>query len=165
VVGYGNVGDLNGLWPQKPTGIRLIVANYSFNPSYPGKFAHQFADNHVTPPFGPCDINSADGMSPTDLQNMFSFAAPHPATPPPIAQTPGTESGPIKLHSGAGSWKADGTMSLQAFATRRNANVITLIRASAENLGPDDFGNFNDYVVAGVKLPMAKGLAFCTLNA
>lgn len=26
VIGYGNVGDLNHLWPHKPPGIRLVVA-------------------------------------------------------------------------------------------------------------------------------------------
>ena len=74
VIGYGNPGDLNSLWPQKPPGARLIVADYGGNPSYPGKFAHQFSDNYVSPPFGPCDINSADstGRSLTMLM-LFSI--------------------------------------------------------------------------------------------
>lgn len=62
VIGYGNTGDLNSLWPHKPPGIRLVVAAYGSNSDYPGKIAHQFADNYNTPPFGPCDINSADGL-------------------------------------------------------------------------------------------------------
>lgn len=61
VIAYGNTGDLNALWPTKPPGVRLIVASYGANPDYPGKLAHQFANNYVTPPFGACDINSADG--------------------------------------------------------------------------------------------------------
>ena len=72
VIGYGNVGDLNRLWPVKPEGIRLVVAAYGRNPIYPGKVAHQYTDgkgygNGTTlpdgaPPFGNCDMNSADGL-------------------------------------------------------------------------------------------------------
>jgi hypothetical protein len=88
VVGYGNVGDLNNLWPQKPLGVRLVVASYGANPGYPGKFAHQYADNYNSPPFGPCDINSADGMAPNDVAAMLALGAgaapgPAPAPPPP----------------------------------------------------------------------------------
>jgi hypothetical protein len=32
-------------------------------------------DNAHTAPFGPSDLNSADGMSATDLQKMFGFTA------------------------------------------------------------------------------------------
>jgi hypothetical protein len=44
VIGYGNVGDLNLLWPTKPAGVRLVVAAYGSNPPYPGKIAHQYTD-------------------------------------------------------------------------------------------------------------------------
>ncbi|MDQ2636533.1 MAG: hypothetical protein M3Y83_06625, partial [Actinomycetota bacterium] len=44
VIGYGNVGDLNTLWPHKPPGIRLVVAAFGHNPPYPGKVAHQYTD-------------------------------------------------------------------------------------------------------------------------
>jgi hypothetical protein len=44
VIGYGNVGDLNNLWPHKPPGIRLVIAAYGHNPPYPGKVAHQYTD-------------------------------------------------------------------------------------------------------------------------
>jgi hypothetical protein len=60
VIGYGNVGDLNNLWPTKPTGIQLVIAAYGTKPSYPGMIGHQFADDYTTNPFGPCDINTAD---------------------------------------------------------------------------------------------------------
>jgi hypothetical protein len=73
VVGYGNVTDLNDLWPQKPAGIRIIVAAYGSNPGYPGKYAHQYEDNANTPPFGPSDLNSADGMTVGDLEKMYGF--------------------------------------------------------------------------------------------
>jgi hypothetical protein len=88
VVGYGNVGDLNGLWPQKPAGIRLVVAAYGSNPAYPGKFAHQYGDNIPCPPFGPCDGNSADGMSPTDVAAMLGLGAVPPPSPTPPSPPP-----------------------------------------------------------------------------
>lgn len=81
VIGYGNTGDLNSLWPQKPAGMRLVVAAYGSNPSYPGKVAHQYSDSVVTAPFGACDINSADGMSVADLQAAFGLTA----VPAPVA--------------------------------------------------------------------------------
>ena len=71
VIGYGNVGDLNNLWPYKPAGIRLVIAAYGHNPPYPGKVAHQYTDGQGyggglpegAAPFGPCDMNSADGLT------------------------------------------------------------------------------------------------------
>jgi hypothetical protein len=78
VVGYGNTTDLNALWPQKPKGIRIIVAAYGSNPGYPGKFAHQYMDDANTRPFGPSDLNSADGMSQGDLEKMFGFVSAAP---------------------------------------------------------------------------------------
>jgi hypothetical protein len=65
------VSDLNGLWPNKPPGIRLVVAAYGHSPPYPGKVAHQYTDGsgfggglpEGAPPFGRCDMNSADGLT------------------------------------------------------------------------------------------------------
>lgn len=37
VVGYGNVHDLNVLWPQKPSGMRIIVAAFGSNPDSSGQ--------------------------------------------------------------------------------------------------------------------------------
>ncbi len=86
VTGYGNTGDLDSLWPSKPQGVRLVIAAYGSNPTYPGKFAHQYSDSYVTPPFGACDINSADGMDVADLERMFGFTASAPK-PKPKAPT------------------------------------------------------------------------------
>ena len=74
VIGYGNVSDLNTLWPNKPPGIRLVIAAYGNNPPYPGKVAHQYTDGsgyggglpEGAPPFGRCDMNSADGLTATE---------------------------------------------------------------------------------------------------
>ena len=32
------------LWPNKPPGLRLVIAAYGHNPPYPGKVAHQYTD-------------------------------------------------------------------------------------------------------------------------
>ena len=88
VVGYGNVGDLNTLWPHKPAGLRLVVANYSHNPGYPGQFAHQYTDHGACAPFGTCDMNSADGMTVADLLAMFGLDGQEAAAfKPPAAAT------------------------------------------------------------------------------
>lgn len=66
VIGYGNMGDLAGIWPQRGDA-NIIVAAYGSNPSVPHKIAHQFTDRLPGPPFGTADANSADGFSTDDL--------------------------------------------------------------------------------------------------
>jgi peptidoglycan hydrolase-like protein with peptidoglycan-binding domain len=89
VVGYGNTSDLGSLWPSKPSGIRLVIAAYGSNPSYPGKYAHQFTDNGTCAPFGNCDMNSADGMSQQNLEDMYGFSDPAaPVLPSPSVTAP-----------------------------------------------------------------------------
>lgn len=78
VIGYGNVYDLNSIWPRRPAGIKLIIAAYGSNPSFPGKWAHQYMDNHDTPPFGPSDFNSADGLSLDQVLKDLGMPAPNP---------------------------------------------------------------------------------------
>jgi hypothetical protein len=86
VIGYGNVSDLNNIWITKPSGERFIVAAYGANPGYPGKIAHQYTDGQGyggglpegCPPFGNCDMNSADGLSPS------AFAAACGINPGPL---------------------------------------------------------------------------------
>lgn len=94
VIGYGNTGDLNSLWRDKPPGMRLVVAAYGSNPDYPGKIAHQYADNQDTPPFGPCDINSADGMGVDELCAALGLQPSSPPLPPGPQPTPGPDSIP-----------------------------------------------------------------------
>jgi hypothetical protein len=164
VIGYGNPSDLNALWPSKPDGIRLVIAAYGSNPGYPGKFAHQFTDHANTPPFGPSDLNSADGMSRHDLQVMFGMASGAPPRPDtPTRRSLGTLTGPDKVGSGY-RWTADGTMSLQAFAARRDTTLLSLLHVSAENLSRENFAHLNKYVLSGVQFPMPLHLVFYTEN-
>jgi hypothetical protein len=88
VIGYGNVGDLNRLWPTKPPGIRLVVAAYGSNPPYPGKVAHQYTDGlgyggglpEGVPPFGRSDMNSADGLTAQQFAQSCGIPAVLPVT-------------------------------------------------------------------------------------
>ena len=81
IIGYGNISDLNNLWPIKPAGIRLTVAAYGTNPDYPGKISHQYTDGQGyggglpegAPPFGNCDVNSADGLSPEQFAQALGI--------------------------------------------------------------------------------------------
>ena len=56
------------------------------NPPYPGKVAHQYTDGQGyggglpegCPPFGNCDMNSADGLTPQQFASACGIA-PVPA--------------------------------------------------------------------------------------
>ncbi|WP_245568088.1 hypothetical protein [Nocardia jiangxiensis] len=94
VIGYANANDFYSMWRTRPDGLRMVGAGYGTNPNLPGQIAHQFTDgvyssaykrilhNHADnklaallggslptwcPPFGFCDMNSADGLSPSDF--------------------------------------------------------------------------------------------------
>nr|WP_228566439.1 hypothetical protein [Nocardia sp. SYP-A9097] len=75
VIGYANSGDFFSMWPDRPEGLRVIGAGYGSNPNLPGQIAHQYTDGRGfggglpegAPPFGHCDMNSADGLSPDDF--------------------------------------------------------------------------------------------------
>lgn len=75
VTGYGNTGDLDRIWPNKALAPNhLIVAAYGTNPSYPGKFAHQYTSTATEPPFGyPVDMNSADGYDIPALMSLLGL--------------------------------------------------------------------------------------------
>lgn len=87
VIGYGNTGDLNNLWPNKPRDIRIVLAGYGSNPPYPGKIAHQYTDGQGyggglpegAPPFGNCDMNSADGLTATAFAAALGITTGTPA--------------------------------------------------------------------------------------
>lgn len=75
VIGYANTADFNTMWRTRPDGLRVIGAGYGRNPNLPGQIAHQYTDGQGfggglpegAPPFGNCDMNAANGMSPTDF--------------------------------------------------------------------------------------------------
>lgn len=74
VIGYGNKGDLDALWPNKPPGVALVVASYGgTTPTYPGMVAHQYGDNIACNPFGPCDANRADQHTIQTLLTTFGI--------------------------------------------------------------------------------------------
>lgn len=72
VIGYANSYDFFNMWRTRPPGLRVIGAGYGSNPQLPGQVAHQYTDGQGyspnlpqgAPPFGPCDMNSADGLTP-----------------------------------------------------------------------------------------------------
>jgi len=75
VIGYANTADFNTMWRTRPDGLRMIGAGYGRNPNLPGQIAHQYTDGRGfgaglpegAPPFGNCDMNAANGMSPKDF--------------------------------------------------------------------------------------------------
>lgn len=91
IIGYGNESDLDNLWPTKPAGIPLIIAGYGNNPPYPGKVAHQYTDGtgfgaasglpDGCPPFGNCDMNSADGLDPAAFAAACGIKPTTPGAP------------------------------------------------------------------------------------
>nr|WP_238846213.1 hypothetical protein [Nocardia terpenica] len=78
VIGYANAADFDGMWPTRPDGLRVIGAGWGSNPNLPGQIAHQYTNGQGyggglpegAPPFGNCDMNSADGLSPQDFANI-----------------------------------------------------------------------------------------------
>lgn len=99
VIVYGNTGDLRALYPGKPASVKVVVAGYGSNPPYPGKVGHQFASDYHVPPFGPCDINTADGLSSTQLAKTLGIpkatARPAPVAKPAPAQAVKPPTGPF----------------------------------------------------------------------
>lgn len=72
VIGYANADDFHSMWQTRPDGLRVIGAGYGRNPQLPGQIAHQYTDGQGyggglpegCPPFGECDMNAANGMTP-----------------------------------------------------------------------------------------------------
>lgn len=86
VIGYGNGADLAALWPRRGD-TRVVLANYSGNPAYPGKIAHQYTNNAAVPGFqSPVDLNSADGFTPVQFAAALGLPVPakHSVPPPPV---------------------------------------------------------------------------------
>lgn len=70
----------------------MIIAGYGANPDYPGKVAHQYSDGQGygaasglpdgCPPFGNCDMNSADGLDPAAFAAACGITDNTPQPPP-----------------------------------------------------------------------------------
>lgn len=100
VVGYGNRGDLRTMWQFPGHQLEVILAGYGNNPTSPNplltKLAHQYTDGTDfgdalptgAPPFGKCDMNSADGLSIDALCALVGVGTPAPPATPPVIPTP-----------------------------------------------------------------------------
>lgn len=98
VIGYANLGDERQMWQAKPTHVPMILAGYGSNPDDPSvyKIAHQYTDGQGyggglpegVAPFGNCDMNSADGFSPSQLAEALGVADPAPTPAPVPVPTP-----------------------------------------------------------------------------
>ncbi|MRH88064.1 hypothetical protein GFY24_11525 [Nocardia sp. SYP-A9097] len=83
VIGYANAGDFATMWPTRPDGLRVIAAGYGRDPRLPGQVAHQYTDGQGwggglpegCAPFGSCDMNSADGLSPDEFAAACGIVA------------------------------------------------------------------------------------------
>ena len=81
VIGYANRADFDTMWPTRPDGLAMIGAGYGSNPDLPGQTAHQYTDGQGyggglpegAPPFGNCDMNSADGLSPEEFASRVGI--------------------------------------------------------------------------------------------
>lgn len=76
VISYANKADYSNMWGNHPAGLRWVGAGYPKNPNLPGQIAHQYTNGAIqagglptgAKPFGPCDMNIANGLDP------FQFA-------------------------------------------------------------------------------------------
>ena len=101
--GYLNLFSNGALWTNRPPGLKLIVPSYNgadgkpWTPPGVSYFAHQYADNENTPPFGPCDVNQAH-LALDDFLLMWGTNRPagQPATPTPTP-TPAPTPTPVPV--------------------------------------------------------------------
>ncbi|OQZ93452.1 hypothetical protein BST11_02165 [Mycobacterium alsense] len=94
VIGYCNLNDMRQMWQTRPEHVPMIVAGYGSNPNDPNVFkvAHQYTDGQGyggglpegVPPFGNCDMNSADGLSPSQLASVLGVGDAVAVTPSPL---------------------------------------------------------------------------------
>jgi len=105
VIGYANSYDFYNLWQTRPDHLPMIGAGYGSNPNLPGQVAHQYTDGVYShpykmiahkqagrpplptamaslplgcPPFGHCDMNSADGLSPQQFAAACGVGSANP---------------------------------------------------------------------------------------
>lgn len=105
VIGYGNPGDLASMWPTSPAGLLVFVASYGSNPNLPNQVAHQYTNGQGyggglpegVAPFGACDMNSADGYTPTQLAVALGISASTPVAPVPVPTPAPTPTQPLTI--------------------------------------------------------------------
>lgn len=98
VIGYANLSDERTMWQSMPQHLPMILAGYGSNPNDARvfKIAHQYTDGQGyggglpegVAPFGNCDMNSADGFSPSQLAAALGVSDPAPAPQPQPAPAP-----------------------------------------------------------------------------
>jgi hypothetical protein len=101
VIGYGNQGDTRTMWQFPGHQIEMVLAGYGANPDSPNphltKLAHQYTDGQGygggslpegAPPFGNCDMNSADGLSVSAFADAVGLGVSVPAPQPPSPTPP-----------------------------------------------------------------------------
>ncbi len=94
IIGYANTNDERTMWQMKPAHVPMILAGYGTNPNDPSvfKIAHQYTDGtgfgdglpEGAAPFGNCDMNSADGLSPSQLASALGVGDVKPAVQTPV---------------------------------------------------------------------------------
>jgi LysM repeat protein len=131
VIGYANAGDFNSLWPSRGD-TKVILANYSGNPSFPGKIAHQYSSTFNVPPFGKCDINSADGLNLAQFLAVLGIggSAPKPPVKPPVKPpAPKPSTGDYIVKSGD---------TLSGIANQMGVTLSALIHANPQITNPNN---------------------------
>lgn len=87
VMAYANQSDRDSLWPSWGDA-KWDIANISYNPNLRDQIAHQFSWTWNTPPFGPCDINSADGRTPREFAVALGIKGKAHRKPPAFPLKP-----------------------------------------------------------------------------
>jgi peptidoglycan hydrolase-like protein with peptidoglycan-binding domain len=104
---YANAGDFANLYPYRKS-VPVVLANYSSNPTFLGKIAHQFSDHYPCKPFGYSDMNSADGYDSVEFQKKvglyYNKISPKP---PVVARKPKAPEWPLKKGDYFGSINGD----------------------------------------------------------
>ena len=106
-----------------------------------------------------------DGASVDHDTGMFPDYGqwPRPAPPRPQPQRPGTKSGPTQKGS-AYYWKADGTMSLDAFMKGRSSRSIVSVNLTHDHGSSSDDDGMNAYISGGTGQVMPENLIFFTAS-
>lgn len=82
IIAYANAYDFYNMWRERPGGLRVVGAGYGSDPNLPGQVAHQYTDGQGyspnlpqgAPPFGRCDMNAANGLTPQQLAAACGIA-------------------------------------------------------------------------------------------